>query len=325
MLLLIVAAAVIWLALQPAGFELEVRRVIKATPETLFDTVRNYRTWPSWSPWLGYEPETQVTFADSPASVGGWYAWDGKKVGAGKMTHQQLTPHAAIRDQIEFLRPMKSVNEVYWQFRPQDDGTEVVWGMRASLPFFFRWLAGMIRRSVRLDYEIGLAQLAMYVGDDSDPLTLEFNGRVEEAAFKYVALHYAGSLDEMPAAMRAGFPRLAALVEEYGMQPSGLPLALYHKINPQQKTVDCDMAMPVFNPQAAADLRLGEMPAQAYARTTLTGPYHHLEKAWHAAFSYLRMQKWKFKKSAPLLERYLNDPQSTPPAEWKTALDIPLR
>ena len=324
-LLLILVAVVVWLASKPAGFELECKRVIDASPEILFDTVRNFKTWPAWNPWLGYEPDARVTMADNPASVGGWYAWDGKKIGAGKMIHQKFTAHTAILDQIQFLRPMKAVNDVYWQFNPQAGGTEVVWGMRAKLPFFFRWLAGMISRSVRLDYEIGLAKLAMYVGDNSDPLQLEFNGKVDDTGFKYVALHYTGSLADMPQAMRTGYARLAELVNEYGMQPSGRPVAIYHKVDAQQKTVDCDMAMPVFNPRAVEDLQVGELPARPYARTTLTGNYQHLEKAWHAAFSYLRMQKWKFQKGSPMLERYVNDPQTTPVAEWKTLLDIPLR
>lgn len=78
-ILIVIAGALAWLALQPGEFEVLRKKIIDAPPEKLFVTVRDFRTWKDWSAWLPHEPNATLVYSDNPTEEGGWYSWDGKR------------------------------------------------------------------------------------------------------------------------------------------------------------------------------------------------------------------------------------------------------
>lgn len=323
-LLLALAAAIIWLAQQPAELNIERTRTIKASPEKLCDTVCDFKTWPQWSAWLMHEPDTKLDYSPAYQEKGGWYTWDGKLVGAGKLTHLDKTPLQSIQQKIEFTRPMRSQGDVYWKFSPVDGGTEVTWGMRSQLPFFLRWLGPMIAEGVSKDYDIGLGKLAQFVGDDSDPFDIGFEGMVEMPEETYIAKRYEGSLADLPAAAQAHFPQLMQAVTQHGLEQTGMPFTPLHQFNKKKQWLVCEMAIPVKAVKVAGGFNAGKLPARKYFRSTLRGEYQHLELAWYAAFSHVRMRKLKVVKGAPMVERYASDPQGNSGLGVVTFIDLPV-
>ena len=91
---------------------------INASPDKVFETVADYGTWTTWSPWLCAEPEAKVTVTDDAASVGSIYSWTGKVVGEGEIEHRKLEPGRLIEDEIRFLRPFKSTSHVDFELEP---------------------------------------------------------------------------------------------------------------------------------------------------------------------------------------------------------------
>ncbi|MCU7810598.1 MAG: SRPBCC family protein, partial [Candidatus Thiodiazotropha sp. (ex Notomyrtea botanica)] len=138
----IVAVPLFYLATLDGGFKVRRSLVIASDRKTVFDKVRDFRSWRDWSPWLMHEPDTALTYSDTPDQEGGWYTWDGKTVGAGKLTHVQFTGNEMIEQRIEFKRPFKSVSKVWWEFERTDKGTtRVHWNMAGKMPFLFRFMA----------------------------------------------------------------------------------------------------------------------------------------------------------------------------------------
>ncbi|HPQ94792.1 MAG: SRPBCC family protein [Thiothrix sp.] len=326
LLLILVAGGLIFLALQPATFRVERKRVIPVTPQVAFDGVRNFRTWPQWSPWLMHEPDASLDFSDQSGQEGSWYSWDGKLVGAGEMTHEQLSPAAHIDCRLQFLRPMRSVSRVRFRFQPaQDGGTQVAWCMEGRMPFLLRWMSHKMEGWIGRDFDIGLIQLAMQLGDQRDPMVLEFPGLVQVEAATFITRRYEGSLQAMPAAMRTGYPELMQAVEQAGLSIEGMPVAIYHSINPETGQVCCDMGMPVVEARGMPGFEIVKLPARRYMRTRLRGEYTHLELAWHAAFAQLRMRRQRFRRGLPRIERYVNSPEGLQGLAVETWLDIPVR
>ena len=60
-----------------------------------------------------HEPDTVLSYSDNCNEESGNYSWDGKYIGAGKMTHVKLVRPNKIRQSIEFSRPFKSVKGNY--------------------------------------------------------------------------------------------------------------------------------------------------------------------------------------------------------------------
>lgn len=324
-LAIILVIALGWLASQSPDFHVSRKRIIQADPQSLFNTVKDLKSWKEWSPWLMHDPHTVLVHSDSSTEAGSWYSWDGNIVGAGKLTHQSFQENRGIEQAIEFTAPMKSKSNVYWRFEPVEAGTEVTWGMRGKMPFLFRWMTRMMDEWVGKDYEIGLAKLAMFSGDDREAFDLSFEGEQEVEAVSYAFKHYEGAIKDMPQEVSAGFTALYETLQDQQADITDIPFCIYHTFDLKKGFVSCDMAIPVNNAQASAEYEIGSLPAAKYMRTTLKGDYERLEWAWHSAFSHLRMAKYKWKKSAPLIERYPTDPAEVSGMDLVTYIDIPLK
>ncbi|NZA25186.1 AraC family transcriptional regulator [Luteimonas sp. SJ-92] len=62
-----------------------------------------------------------------------------------------------------------------------------------------------------------------------------------------------------------------------------------------------------------------------YAAVEFVGPYAELERPYRWLFGEWLPASGEEAADAPVVEEYLNDPQSLPPAEWRTAIRLPLR
>lgn len=327
-LLIIVALIVVgvcWLLMQPASYEVVRRRVIKVKPEEVYPLVADFKHWSSWSPWVMHEPDTALEYGPVTDAKDGWYSWEGRYIGAGKMVHQSLVENESIEQSLAIYRPMKSTSHVYWRFNPIGDYTEVTWGMRGKMPFLFRWMSKMMDGFVGTDYEIGLGLLAMKVGDMSEPFEIEFPGEVDVEAQDYIASHFVGSFDDMKAAMHEEFPKIMQAAAKGGMAVNGAPFTLYHDFDKKKQLVVCDIAVPVVESKDVEGLISGTLLGQKYSRTALKGSYDHLEKTWHSAFSHVRMHKSKLLVGKPMVERYMSDPTESEGMDLVTYLDLPIK
>ena len=128
----ILLAALIYLAGQKGRLRVDRSLEIDATVEAVFDAVLDLKSWPLWSPWLMHEPDARIDYSDKVNVEGGYFLWDGKVIGAGKVTHLEIRPGRAIHQQIEFQRPFKLVNQVEWEFEKIGTRTLVTWACTAK-------------------------------------------------------------------------------------------------------------------------------------------------------------------------------------------------
>eukprot|EP00735_Rhodelphis_limneticus_P006697 TRINITY_DN19129_c0_g1::TRINITY_DN19129_c0_g1_i1::g.13907::m.13907 TRINITY_DN19129_c0_g1::TRINITY_DN19129_c0_g1_i1::g.13907 ORF type:complete len:162 (+),score=27.20,GyrI-like/PF06445.10/3.5e-20,Cass2/PF14526.1/1.9e-11 TRINITY_DN19129_c0_g1_i1:80-565(+) len=72
-----------------------------------------------------------------------------------------------------------------------------------------------------------------------------------------------------------------------------------------------------------ANLQIRELPAGKYARFLLKGPYEQLAYAYPAAFAIMEKKDMKLREDF-CMERYLNDPETTPQDQLETEILIPI-
>lgn len=306
----------------------EVRRSLSMAVErsTVFDRIRDLTHWRDWSPWLIHEPGTRLRFSDHPDQEGGWYTWEGERVGAGRLTHVRFDPPRRIEQRIEFSRPFKSVCSVWWELEEGDGQTEVSWCMRGRLPFLFRFMTANLERTIARDYDLGLAMLRGTLDPHADRPFITFVGETMLPQAEALTIPFSGDLDAMVNAMETGFPRLAEHVARAGREPTGPPFTAYHKVNPAKGMFQCDLAVPVSGDVPADGLIRKTLGGGHYYEVRLRGSYDFLEPAWYSAMAHVRMLKLKRDGSRPSLEVYANDHRSvTHAGDLETALYIPLR
>ncbi len=140
--------------------------VIDAAPAAVFQHVNDLRAWGAWSPWIRLDPAAKMTFSGPAAGTGASTAWDGNsKVGAGSMTISDSVTPSRINIHLVFVRPMKGVSDVTFNFDPEQQGTRVTWSMAGENTFPGKVLSLFIdcEKMIGDQYEKGLANLKAVV------------------------------------------------------------------------------------------------------------------------------------------------------------------
>jgi AraC family transcriptional regulator len=75
----------------------------------------------------------------------------------------------------------------------------------------------------------------------------------------------------------------------------------------------------------AGDLERFEIPAGRCAMLTYTGPYNEMSKPYQWLFSEWLPASGLEPADFPMFEQYLNDPRSTPPAQLRTRICLPVK
>ena len=107
----------------------------------------------------------------------------------------------------------------------------------------------------------------------------------------------------------------------------GAMIALYHdapeSVAPDELRSDAGVVVPedFALPSAVSEQRL---PAGRYASTVHVGPYDQLGDVWQRFIGEWLPASGERVADSPAMEIYLNNPETTPKAEWRTRLSIPL-
>lgn len=251
--------------------------VINAPLDKVYASVRDFRQWIKWSPWLIMEPACEVDYADDGMS----YSWDGKIVGAGGMEILEESEGKWINYRLTFLKPFKSVSSVSFLFVETSEGVEATWTMDGSMPFFLFFLVKMMTAAISMDYERGLAMLKDYLESGSVPSRLRFPGRTQFPGMKYVGVTENCATAEIGPSMEGVFKLLHEWLETSGVKAAGAPLSIYHDWDMIKGTCGFTSGIPVESIPAdlPAGFVSGEVPSCPVYPVRHTGAYRHLGNA----------------------------------------------
>ena len=157
-----VAALLVYAATRPDSFRVERAATIKAPPEKIFAQVNEFKSWTAWSPWEKIDPALKRSYSGPPGGKGAAYAWEGNKdVGSGRMEITESTAPSKIVIRLDFLKPFEAHNTAEFTFVREGDATGVTWAMHGPSPYMSK-LIGLffsMDRMVGGMFEQGLANL----------------------------------------------------------------------------------------------------------------------------------------------------------------------
>ena len=150
------------IATRSSTYRVERSTRIGAPPDVVFALVNDFHAWDRWSPWAHLDPSMKTTYGGPPSGVGATYAWMGNdKVGEGNMRITETHPPQKVGIRLEFVKPMASVNQTEFTFKPDGAGTRVDWAVNGPLDFMGKAMdlfVGM-DRMIGGDFEKGLAAM----------------------------------------------------------------------------------------------------------------------------------------------------------------------
>ena len=325
---IILIAGISYLLSLPGAYHVSKSRTMNVPVEQVFDRVLDFQSWSEWSPWIMHDADTHLEFSDKITEVGGYYSWESRTIGSGKMTHAAIDKSNHIEQKIEFIKPFRSVCKITWDFtHPQEDQIEITWGMQGKMPFLFRFMTKNVKKMVGLDYEMGLLMLNHLLDKKSDKFEMEFVGETTRSDSTVIYEACSGSKQSLPETMEKAFGGLFEKLKEKNIKNTGPSLTAYHKVNIGKDHFVYDCAFPV-DPSDDSDSQslIKSYPGGKYFKVCYRGSYNYMEHAWYASMSHLRITKRKFDKSRPCLEVYeVEKTTAKTPNDYVTDIYLPIK
>jgi hypothetical protein len=160
-LLGLIATVLLIAAVMPKTYNVEKNIVIIRPASAVMSYVGDLNNYSKWNPWAQMEPTAKKSITGAPLKPGHKYAWEGKKIGTGSLTLNNLDENHIHLD-LEFVKPWKSKANDNWLFEPWGDGgeTKVTWQNSGELAWPMARLMGpMITKQLNQQFVQGLNNL----------------------------------------------------------------------------------------------------------------------------------------------------------------------
>ena len=159
---LLLAAVLIFAATRPDTFRVTRSATIKAPPEKIFPLVADFKRWTAWSPWEKMDPNLKRSYGGAAEGKGATYAWEGdRNVGQGRMEITDAAAPGRVAIKLDFLKPFEAHNTVLFTLAGRGESTEVTWDMQGPANYLSKLIGVFVSmdRMVGGDFEAGLANL----------------------------------------------------------------------------------------------------------------------------------------------------------------------
>ena len=158
----LLAAILIYAATKPDTFRIERSTSIKAPPEKIFVLINDFHQWESWSPWEKIDPALKRTYGGAGGGKGAIYEWNGNKdIGHGRMEIIESVPSSKVALKLDFIKPFEAHNTVEFKLQTHGDATTVTQTMYGPSPYIAKLMGVFfsMEKMVGEKYEEGLANL----------------------------------------------------------------------------------------------------------------------------------------------------------------------
>lgn len=145
----------------PREWRVERSVVINAAPEHIHPLVDDLKAWQSWAAWTkDMDPEVKNEYGGPASGAGAWWAWNGPKMGHGKMTisKSEVASGVWVDEMIETDKEVNAHGSITWT--QEGGGTKVTWVDTGTLPpVIGGYVVGMIEDMLGNNFQVGLQHL----------------------------------------------------------------------------------------------------------------------------------------------------------------------
>ena len=318
----------IYTAVQPNVYKLSRSRTIKAPISVLFNKVNDFKSWPSFSPWIEKDTEAILTYGNITSGDSASYSWNGEILGEGKMQIISAVINKSIQQKIEFIKPFEAESDINWTFETTKEETKVTWSMEGQQNFItklFTLLSGSIESTTGPDFERGLFKLDSITQVDINSYAIRNEGVIEHSSGYYLYNSTSCKFSDFEANLKAMMPKVGAYALTNNITMAGKPFVLFHKRDKANDAVIFSCCIPTTSKIVSQESSIltGQLLPFKAVKTVLKGKYKYLDEAWEKSMEYISAEDLVETINGPVLETYITTPESNPnPADWITEIYI---
>ena len=325
--LIIVAAIVIYGATQPSQMTVEESIEINAPAYLVFEEIEDFEAWDDWSAWNKMDPTMAQTYEGEKGTIGYKSAWKSENpmVGTGSQEIIEIRKNEYLKTKMLF-NGEPTENFASFTLTETDGVTKVVWDMLGGeTPFYLRIMNTIFKPMIVDSYQSSLRDLKGIVEnkpqDVPNPHSLEV---MNVEAADIISIRDTTTTEEIGTKLRELYTELSIYMAGHeGVEMNGMPIGIYHAYSPEM--VDLEAAFPVVGDAVnSGRVVVGATPEGNALKGIHMGDYNASGKLHMAIQEYVNKRSdLAFGKVC--WEIYTNDPTEVDSADVKTEIYYSLK
>ncbi|KOS07942.1 hypothetical protein AM493_19185 [Flavobacterium akiainvivens] len=328
LLILSAFAVVVFIATQNGKYTITRQKVIFAPKETLFGYINDYQNWENLNLLTGADTTATYNYSDNTAGTGAFMSWQKGD------TDGTIKTIAAANDSISQLAKVNGLeSDLKWFFKDTLGGTKVSVTIEGQLTFAEKAQALLNSEAINTTYSNsaakGLENLNTYLVSDLK----KFDIKVAQALVKKTGTFYLGHTattlrKDISKTTQEYFKKLQGFSAKNKIVTTGEPFVLYKNYSHQRDTLTYTVCIPIKDElftSPGSEFESGKLEAFNALKTTLTGDYSHLPKAWQAAQKHIAEKALPENTALPYVVNYAKNIKHTRrPSMWVTDVYVPV-
>lgn len=328
-LLLVLAAIAItvFIATQNGSYSIKEEKVINVPRPVLYNYINEYKNWENLGLLRDADSTANYNYSNATSGNGAFMQWQ-KSSTAGKITTVALADNDSI-SQKAIINDLES--QISWKFKDTLNSTKVSVTLTGNLTFSEKANAlmhGGIDNSFEKTLSKGLDNLNAFLVTELRKYNIEIEGLVTKTGIYYLGHTTTGSIKDINTIATENFAKLQAFVAQNKITTAGYPFILYKNLDKAAQTATYTFAIPIKDEiftAAGSEYEGGKITPHTALKTTLTGDYSHLQKAWKKAGDYINQKVLQENTTGTYIQVFATgSKQSRRPSQWQTDIYIPI-
>ncbi len=327
LLLLSLVTLSIFIATQKGDYVVERSKIINAPKTAVFNYVNDYRNWADFGSWAAEDSQMKFIYPQNTIGRGASYSWEGKD-GNGNMQTLFVKENDSISQKMNYNDTSSSVS---WKFKDTIGGTKVTWRTEGKMSFVFKIYAalhGGANTIIGTMYEKSLANLDKALDYEINTFAVKVNGVIKSPQKFYLGMKFTSEIDKINTNFKIVVPKITSFCKENNIIISGKPFIIYHNYDLTKGLSKISICIPINKEifiSMGSDIISDKLEASEMVKTTLTGDYSHLKKAYDQTVNFLNKNRLKQAPEISHIEIYaISKSEIKNPSKWSTEVYIPL-
>lgn len=319
--LLLLLAFVVFVATQPATYQITKQKEINSPSEVVFEYVNDFS---NWNEWQQFNKDENFAFTISENTVGSksFVKWDSNT----KIATTFAQKDSIVQDYIESTNKQT----LHWKFKKTKNGTLALVTIKGDLTFkekIYSVLNGGITSYVGPQIEESLVKINNYLVNELGNFDIKVQGLVNRPETIFIEQKDSCLVKDFPKKSKVLLKTMKMFIKNNAIETLGVPFVIFYN-SPNGNMMKYAMCVPVKDEiltTPESQIKGNSFESFLAVKTILKGDYSHMKNAWSESRNYIAENKFTEDKTSVYMGIYKKStPEITEPSKWETEIYIPI-
>lgn len=319
--MLFLLAFVVFVATQPATYQITKSKEIKMPITQIFDYVNDFSNWNDWQQF-DTSDDLNYLISNNPIGEKAYVKWGSNNIIATKFAQKD----SIAQDFIE----KDNKQTLHWKFVKIKSGTLANVTIKGELSFkekIYSVLNGGISSYVGPQIEEGLLKINDYLVNELGNFKIDVIGLVNRPETNFIEQKDSCNTKDFSKKSKILLTSIKEFIKSNNIKTLGVPFVIFYN-NPNTSFIKYSMCVPVKEEiltTPESQIQGNHYDDFLAVKTVLKGDYSHNKQAWGKARQFIIKNKFSEDINGTYIGIYKKAlPEVKEPSKWETEIYIPI-